>query len=170
MNKADNTVDQQFSDKSLSTSVRAGFWLRMAAILYDSLLLIALLFLATAIALPLNKGEAFKSDQYIYHVYLLTVCFLYYAWFWTHGGQTPGMKAWKLKLTPANHSNNARISWKQAEIRLLAALLSWLLIGLGFVMILFNKKKLALHDRLSNSHIVYLSRLKTPHLECDSFL
>lgn len=127
----------------------------MAAILYDSLLLLAAFFLATAIALPLNNGEAFHSDQYIFSGYLIVISFAFFGWFWTHGGQTPGMKAWKLKLISSNHPSVTIISWKLAAKRFITALLSWVGLGMGFAAILFSKQKLAWHDRLSNSRIVY---------------
>ncbi|MCH9699185.1 MAG: RDD family protein [Gammaproteobacteria bacterium] len=126
----------------------------MAAIVYDGLLLLAALFGATAIALPLNDGEAFNSHQYGFSVYLLLVCFSFFGWFWTHGGQTPGMKAWQLKLVAVS-SPNAAITWTQAVKRFLASILSWLIIGGGFIAIVFSAKKLAWHDRLSQSSIVF---------------
>ena len=126
----------------------------MAAILYDSLLLMAACFLATAIALPLNNGEAFQSGQYAYPAYLIVISFVFFGWFWTHGGQTPGMKAWKLKLISANQPHVSKISWKLAAKRFIAALLSWIVLGAGFVIILFSKQKLAWHDRLSATQII----------------
>jgi uncharacterized RDD family membrane protein YckC len=134
----------------------AGFWRRMAAISYDVLLLIAVCFLATAIALPLNNGEAFHAGQYAYPAYLIVIGFAFFGWFWTHGGQTPGMKAWKLKLISTNQLNTSTISWKLAAKRFIAALLSWVVLGMGFIVILFGKQNLAWHDRLSNSRIVFI--------------
>jgi len=132
----------------------------MAAIFYDSLLLLAACFLATALALPLNHGEAFSSDQYAYPVYLLSVCFVYFGWFWSHGGQTPGMKAWKLQVVPEHYPDHVGLGWKQASVRFLTALLSWGLFGLGFVLMLFDADNRALHDRMSGSRIVF--RLSNP--------
>ncbi len=156
------------SDKSLSASqqsdyaekppLTAGFWRRIAAISYDCLLLLAACFLATAIALPLNNGEAFHSGQYVYPGYLLVISFTYFGWFWTHGGQTPGMKAWKLKLISSNYPSVSNISWKLAAIRFIAAVLSWIILGVGFAAILFSKQKLAWHDRLSSSSIITVSK------------
>jgi uncharacterized RDD family membrane protein YckC len=153
------------SDSSLSAQqqpvdtekpvLTAGFWRRIVAILYDSLLLIAACFLATAIALPLNNGEAFHSGQYIYPVYLIEISFGFFGWWWPHGGQTPGMKAWKLQLVSSNYSSTSNINWKMATKRFVAALLSWATLGIGFVVILLSKHNLAWHDRLSNSYIVY---------------
>ena len=129
-----------------------GFFRRLAAVIYDSLLLVAVLFIATAAVLPFNGGEAFTADQYYYLLYLLFVSFLFFGWFWTHGGQTLGLRAWKIKLTG---SDGGGVTWKQALVRFSCALLSWAVCGLGFFWILFDKKKRAWHDLLSNSHIRY---------------
>jgi uncharacterized RDD family membrane protein YckC len=131
-----------------------GLLRRLGAIVYDSLLLVAVLFFSTAILLPLNRGEAFQPDQLFYPVYLFAVSFLFFGWFWTHGGQTLGMRAWKLKVCSQNRTP---ISWPQALLRFTAALLSWSALGLGFIWILFNRNKCAWHDWLSNTRIVRAS-------------
>ncbi|MEE9425736.1 MAG: RDD family protein [Methylococcales bacterium] len=155
MNNSDSSLSaHQQPGNAVKQPSAAGFWRRMAAILYDSLLLLAAFFLATAIALPLNNGEAFHSDQYIFSGYLIVISFAFFGWFWTHGGQTPGMKAWKLKLITSNQSSVSKISWKLAAKRFMSAILSWVILGTGFVSILFSKQKLAWHDRLSNSRII----------------
>ena len=132
-----------------------GFLRRLAAIVYDSLLVLAVCFLATAVVLPLNNGEAFQYDQYAYPVFLLTLCFFFFAWFWTHGGQTPGMKAWKVLLVSDEHPDISGVGWKQAGKRFIAALVSWMIFGAGFVAILIGKQKLAWHDRFSGSQLIF---------------
>ncbi|WP_349432404.1 RDD family protein [Methylomarinum sp. Ch1-1] len=129
-----------------------GFWRRMAAVIYDSLLLLAVLFLATTVALPFNAGEAFSADQVIYPLYLVAVSFVFYGWFWTHGGQTLGLRSWKMRLVD-RHDNRA-VGWRQALLRYLAAVLSWLCLGMGFVWILIDKKNLAWHDYLSGTRLI----------------
>ena len=131
-----------------------GFFRRLAAIGYDSILLLAVLFAATAIILPFNSGEALSDWQIIlYRIYLLVVSFLFYGWFWTHGGQTLGLRAWKIKILTLNH--HKPISWKQALVRFSFALVSWAVFGLGFLWILVNKNKLAWHDSLSQSGLFF---------------
>lgn len=115
---------------------------------YDALLLLAVLFFATAIALPLNSGQAFTSQHILYPLYLLSISFLFYGWFWTHGGQTLGLRSWKMQLV--SRSEKA-ISWKQAFMRFICAIISWLFLGAGFLWILFDKNKLAWHDYLSGT-------------------
>ena len=122
----------------------------MGAIIYDALLLLAVLFFATAIALPFNSGQAFSADQAFFSLYLFGVSYLFYSWFWTHGGQTLGMRAWKITL--ANAAGD-RILWQQAALRFFAALLSWACLGLGFLWCLFDKNKLCWHDRLSGTYL-----------------
>lgn len=127
-----------------------GFLRRMAAVIYDALLLIAVLFFATAIALPFNSGHAFSAGQYVFSFYLFGVSYLFYAWFWTHGGQTLGMRAWKITLAD---SNGDCITWQRATLRFFAAILSWTCFGLGFSWCLVDKDRLCWHDRLSNSFL-----------------
>ncbi len=125
---------------------------RLAAVIYDFFLLLALWFLATALLLPLNKGQAFSSEQLFYPLYLLAVSFAFYGWFWTHGGQTLGLQAWKIKVQTLEQQP---ITWKQAFVRFSAAILSWSVCGLGFIWILFDKNNCAWHDHLSKTMLFF---------------
>ncbi len=100
----------------------AGLARRLAAILYDALLLFAVLCIATVLALPLNGGQAFRHNP-VYTAYVYLICFLFFGWFWTHGGQTLGMRAWKLRLV---RYDGEPVGWRQALLRFLLASL-WLL-------------------------------------------
>lgn len=129
-----------------------GFFRHIAIIAYDALLLLAILFLATAIILPLNGGEAFTSKQFFFPLYVLAISFLYYGWFWTHGGQTLGMKTWKIRIATFD---NKPLTWKLSFKRFLLALISWLIVGIGFFWILFNKKNQTWHDHLSQTALFF---------------
>ncbi|MFZ2449926.1 MAG: RDD family protein [Methylovulum miyakonense] len=134
-----------------------GFFRRLAAVFYDLLLLIAVFFVATALLLPLNSGEAFTPQQPFYPIYLLTVSFLFYGWFWTHGGQTLGLKAWKMRVLTLDQKP---INWTQAFIRYVAALVSWTMLGLGFIWILFDKNRRGWHDHLSRTAVFFDAQKK----------
>lgn len=134
----------------------AGLFRRLAAMLYDALLLIAILFAATAAALPFNNGEAFASDNLYFHAYLIFISFVFYAWFWINGGQTLGLKAWKLKIL---NEDRRPITWQQALIRFIGAIVSWIAFGLGFIWILIDRDKRAWHDRLSRTAVFYVPEL-----------
>ena len=120
----------------------------MAAIVYDTLLLIGILFLATALILPLTGGTAIARGNPFYSGYLLFICFSFFGWFWTHGGQTLGMRAWKIRV---QQSNGLGISWTQALLRFLAAIISWLVLGFGFLWMLVDREKRTWHDRFSDT-------------------
>lgn len=124
---------------------------RFAAIFYDFLLLLSILFLSTALILPLNAGQAFDAN-WLYLLYLLSVSFIFYGWFWTHGGQTLGLKAWKLQVLTINKQT---ITWWQAFLRFSSAIISWLVFGMGFALALINKDKRCLHDVFSKTDIFY---------------
>jgi len=124
----------------------------MGAIFYDSFLLCGILFVATAITLPLNNGQAFTADQVYFSSYLLAVSFLFFAWFWTHGGQTLGMRAWNIKVT--SHSGKT-ISWLQSLVRFIAAILSWATFGLGYFWILFDSNRNSWHDLASQTLLIW---------------
>jgi uncharacterized RDD family membrane protein YckC len=126
---------------------KPGFLRLSAAMFYDLLLLVAILFFATLLALPFNQGKAFEG-QFIYPIYLVAVSFLFYGWFWTHGGQTLGLKSWKIKLISEKEQ---AITWQQALIRFVTAILSWSCLGLGFLWALFDKQNRTWHDILSKS-------------------
>ena len=129
------------------------FWRRLAAQTYDFLLLIALLFLATALLLPFTAGLA-VTDQHalIYRVYLVVVSFFFYGWFWTHGGQTLGLRAWKLTVLTQDKKT---LDWTQALVRFVTASVSLGFFGLGYLWILIDKDRRGWHDHLSKTTVYY---------------
>ena len=118
---------------------------------YDSLLLFAVLFSATFVLLPFTQGEAIAPNNLLYTIYILTVSFAYLGWFWTHGGQTLGMRAWGIRLVG---DRRTAVTWRRSLARFAGALLSWIPCGLGFLWVAFDRDKLAWHDRLSRTRLV----------------
>ena len=139
-----------------STITYAGLFRRLFAIFYDCFLLLAILFIVTAIANALNQGEAIEPGNSLYPLYVLTVfilSYLYFAWFWIHGGQTLGMKTWRIQL---HSSDNNRIGWITAAIRFVSALFSWGLFGAGFLLALFDNNSRCWHDLTSKTVLIDL--------------
>jgi uncharacterized RDD family membrane protein YckC len=121
---------------------------RLIAIIYDSLLLFGVLFFAALIP-SLISGGPIKHP--LFSLYLYLVAFLFFGWFWTHGGQTLGMKAWRLRVI---NEDGSPIGWGKAFVRYLVASISWLILGLGFLWALFDPKKQTLHDHLTRSLLI----------------
>ncbi len=133
---------------------------RLGAMIYDTLLLAAVLMLGTGLMLPLTGGEAIRGDthpvlEWVYRALLVALTVGFFGLFWTRNGQTLGMAAWRIKV---EREDGANLTWRDAVTRLGAAVLSWLPAGLGFLWILFDGKKRAWHDRLSHTRVVLLPK------------
>ncbi len=126
---------------------------RLGAFFYDSLSLFAILFAATVPALALTGGEAIRPGNPLFLFYLLGVSYLYFGRCWTRSGQTLGMRAWNIRLCTRH---GRRIDWRLALLRFIAAILSLILAGMGFLWCLFDPEKRTLHDRLCNTVIEYI--------------
>ena len=135
-----------------------GFLRRLAALTYDLFLLLAVLFLATALLLPFTTGEAISPQQLLtYRIYLAVISFSFYGWFWTHGGQTLGLRAWHIKVLT---NDQKPISWIQAFFRFATAIVSWGFFGLGLLSILIDKKGRSWHDHLSKTALFFDTQKK----------
>ena len=140
-----------FSTTSMATP--ATLSRRLAAMIYDVFLLLSVLFFATMLVLPLHHGHAIAPHDPMYSAFLVIVSYVFYGWFWTHAGQTLGMRAWKLRVQTFDGRN---IGWWHALLRFLMAIPSWALLGAGYLWILVDKDSLAWHDRFSHTVIVHL--------------
>jgi uncharacterized RDD family membrane protein YckC len=144
------------SDPTFSECPPASLLKQLAAILYDSLLIFAVLFLASAIAMIFNHGEAIDTSP-VFSFYLVFVVFTFYAWFWQRSGQTLGMRVWKIRIIDDAGNNPG---WGGCYLRLFFALLSWLCLGLGYLWRLF--KPFTWHDRLSHTRVIDVSAFHKP--------
>jgi len=126
---------------------------RLTAALYDALILVALWIVATLLLMPFTGGAIDPPLPWNipFDLYILAITFLYLGGLWHKTGQTLGMRPWRLKVVAAGNGN---ISWRQALVRMFAAMLSWLLLGAGWLWILFDREQLALHDRLSGTRMI----------------
>lgn len=123
----------------------------LLCLLYESLLLIAVLWLA---GLPLTLLEAhlgFPHVRPLYQSYLALVAGTYFVWQWVRGGQTLAMKTWRLRLVA--RGGNA-VTIRQATLRYAAALAGLAVFGAGFVWALFDRDGLFLHDRIAGTRIM----------------
>ena len=137
-----------------ATTKPAGLLVRLLAMFYDTLLLLSALLIATALALMVTKGTLSYHNPF-FRTFLFLICFSFYAWFWLHGGQTLGMRAWRLRL---QRLDGGPITPWQALLRFMVAIPSLAAAGLGLWWMLIDKDRLALHDRISESTIVRLPK------------
>lgn len=122
---------------------------RLAACLYDGLVLVAVLMVAGGAWVAL-RGDAAPPGDWLFRSYLLAVSAVFFAAFWRRG-ETLGMRAWRLRVVGPDGQPPR---WGRALLRWAAALVSWAACGLGFLWVLFDRDRLAWHDRWSGTRLV----------------
>jgi len=133
---------------------------RFGAILYDSLLVLALMILGTLPFIAARGGQAVEPGELrlLHQLTLLLICYVFFVGFWSGHGRTLGLQSWRLRIeTP----EGKKPSIGQASLRFFAAILSWLPAGLGFWWSLVDREHLAWHDRLSGTRLHHYPLEKT---------
>ena len=108
-------------DEKSAARPPAGLTRRLAALFYDSLLALAIAFVATFAMLPLTGGEAILASTQgalgnAHRAVVMLVLFAYFGGSWTRSGQTLGMKAWRIQLVD---SAGGKLGWTGALGRFL---------------------------------------------------
>jgi len=124
---------------------------RLASSLYELLVLVALVFVATFPFLAFFGDSTHGWRRHVLQAWVLVVWGAYFAWFWTRGGQTLPMKTWNLRVV---RMDGGPLSTTQAIHRYVLAVLGFLAAGLGFAYALVDRDRQFLHDRLAGTAIV----------------
>ena len=77
----------------------ASFLIRLAASVYEILLVAAVIFIASMPFAPFLRDIHSGWLTHLYQLYLFAVLFAYFAAFWMRSGQTLAMKTWRIRLT-----------------------------------------------------------------------
>lgn len=136
--------------------IYAPLWRRLLASVYDGLLMLALwmsaLFLDVMIrdsllGLPLSLA-ALRALTFL-------IWLGFFGWFWLHGGQTLGMRAWRLRL---QRSDGLALAWPDVLLRYGVAWFSWGLAGLGMLWCLVDRQRRAWHDIAAGTVVIVLPK------------
>lgn len=136
----------------------------LAAQVYDALLVTTLLIAATALAIALlallGGSEQFAETNPLsgnpwFTLYLLVIAAGFFVGFWTHGGQTLGMRAWHIRVC---HQAGGPVHPARALLRFFGALLSWASLGLGYLWMVVDSQGLSWHDRISGTRLEHYRR------------
>ncbi len=103
-------------------STHASIFRRGAAMVYDGLLSFAVAIVASTLTLPFSGGQGSTEFNPLLTIYFILVFYVFFGWFWTHGGQTLGMRAWHIRLLTRD---DQPVSWQTALIRYLLSLPMW---------------------------------------------
>lgn len=176
MPKSKPSSNKSESLKKDDSFQRAGFLRRLASMVYDALvatavgMLMGLIFQVIILILfqtkVLDNGgfenymDYFQASSELKIVANVWVAFWvgsFFLWFWKHGGQTLGMRAWRLKIY--NLKDEDDIGYGRLFIRLITALL-----GLGTLLVLIDyKNRQSLQDRIAQTEVLFLSKEDNDH-------
>jgi uncharacterized RDD family membrane protein YckC len=123
----------------------------MLAMLYDGIVMLGLLILASAIALPFGSVNKVAFHDFWFTLWLLAVCFAYLGGCWRYGGMTVGMRAWKIRLVS---DDGQAISWTRCLSRFLVGLVSLSVFGLGIFWALVDQKNRGWHDLATHTLLI----------------
>jgi uncharacterized RDD family membrane protein YckC len=128
---------------------------RLASALYDSLLLLALVFIATWPFIALFGDSTHGWRRHLLQAWMVFVAGAYFVWFWTRGGQTLPMRTWGIRVVTAD---GGALGPGRAMHRYALALLGLAAVGMGFAWALFDPERQFLHDRLAGTALVDAKR------------
>jgi len=136
----------------VSSDAAPGMLRRLASMLYESMLLFAIAFLATWLfqfAAGTLRIEGWRV--HVLQLFLLAVFASYFLWCWLRGGQTLAMKTWRIRLVSKN--GHGKLAPQAAMLRFFYALmLVPTTIGIFWAMV--DRDRQFLHDRLAGSLLV----------------
>ncbi|HTQ98891.1 MAG TPA: RDD family protein [Candidatus Acidoferrum sp.] len=144
----------------------AALWRRCGAIVYDSVVLIAIWMLSTFLVTAAFGIDNFHRENYSANfllayrtamlLALLASAWLFFGWFWTFSGQTLGMQAWKIRV---QNRDGSAISWRQASLRYATAPFALALLGIGYLWMLGDGERRTWPDIASGSTVVTIRKL-----------
>lgn len=151
---ADHTVAAHPSETPAPaiSPTAAGIGRRFACLVYDTLLLLAVLFLGSALFTTVAGAADTLATRIALQAVLLVLTGAYFVWCWVRSGQTLPMQAWHLRIVDKDSGRPPGL--RLALIRYLLAIPGTLLAGVSFLWGLIDRDRLFLHDRLAGTRIV----------------
>lgn len=134
---------------------------RLAAFVYDSLLILAAFFIVTGIAVYLNDSRPVHGPTYLGVLWVVAGAF--FVTFWRNG-RTLGMQAWRLRVValdasaPRDEEASPAAPAPPFWPLVVRYVIGSTLFGITLVWMLFDPDGLAVHDRLSRTRIARGSR------------
>jgi uncharacterized RDD family membrane protein YckC len=101
--------------------------------------------------LAARRGEAVPPGSWWFLASLVGIAMLYFSGFWSHGGQTVGMRAWRIRVV---RDDGGSLGWPRAALRFAAGLVAALPGGLGLWWGILDGRRRGWHDRLTATRVV----------------
>ena len=137
----------------------AGFGARLGSFILDYIIMQVYSQILSFVLLGVStfdQGNSVASGIAVAAYFVLSIGGSYFYYIYLMGSPkhqaTLGMKALKLKVV---RSDGSPITKWRAFGRMMATVISGLLLGIGYLMVLWDKEKATLHDRIADTRIVF---------------
>ena len=132
----------------------AGFLKRVLALVYDSLLIGAIVLVLSLLLVFVNGGYP-ESGSFVSFIQFFILIFagpIFYSYFWiANKGQTTGMQAWKIQLVTVDETE---LNIKKTMLRCLISTISFACFGMGYLWVLYDKDNLSWSDILTKTKVI----------------
>ena len=153
------------TEPTLQSYPTAPLWRRFVALIYDAFILldISMIYDAITLGVYVVTTGITSNDDYqptvggpLFQLGWFCSLALFYSYFWHKGGQTAGMKAWKIRVVAKKE--NAPLTFKACIIRSLVGPFAFFIAGFGYIWKWFDKDGHCLHDKLSGTKVVVVPK------------
>ncbi len=134
-----------------AASATPGLVRRLLCLIYEALLLTAVILVAGGLATALAQTAGISQPKTLTRIVVVIACAGYYAVQWQRRGQTLPMKTWRIRL---ENTSGSLITPRQALMRMTLAAIGYPALGITILWSLIDRDRQFLHDRLSGTRLV----------------
>jgi predicted Zn finger-like uncharacterized protein len=133
---------------------KAGFWLRLVALMIDGFL-VFFLQVVFSLLLMFLSGNGFQLQgvmAVLVELLSLILSLFYWIFFTGYCGQTPGKMLLRIKVI---RSDGEPLTYGLAFYReVIGKFISGIILGIGYLMAAFDEQKQGLHDRMAKTYVI----------------
>lgn len=137
-----------------AAAVTPGFGRRLLCLIYEALLLTAVVLTAGGVATGLAHAAGLSQPRMLTQFIVIASCAGYFAVQWCGRGQTLPMKTWRIRVQAVS---GERISAIQALLRMMLATIGYAAFGISILWALFDRDRQFMHDRIAGTRLVVVT-------------
>lgn len=138
-----------------SIPIPAPLWRRLIAGVYDLLLIAGLWMVCAWVLVLIASLGGLELDRRVSQFVFFFAGLLFYGGFWIQGGQTLGMRVWRIHV---RRVDGAPLRWPIALIRYCAGWISLLALGLGMLWALIDAQRRCWHDLIAGTEVIFIPK------------
>jgi len=148
---------QEAEDSEQIYGKPAGFWIRAIALFFDGIILAiagALIGGILGFALALSVGDV-SGFTLLFNILGFVIGAVYYIWMQGSCGQTLGKMLIGIKVVQIN---DEPLSYGTALLRYIGRTVNAFTLFIGYIIVVFNRKKRGLHDFIAGTKVIYVKK------------